>query len=146
MQCTMDEKWSLVWFFNGYWTAFRGASAWTLPNTGWRFARAQRLPTRSSSFTFSRDGSSRPAVAQGGPLGGSELKVCPRCSVWSSRWMTAPAITWPALSMVQSYEENISPWLLIALRLVISNKDCGQSLLDDIVLNLRTRETFLYCI
>ena len=38
---------------------------------------AQRIPTRSSSFTFSRDSSSRPEVAQGG----SELKVCPRCSV-----------------------------------------------------------------
>ena len=64
----------------------------------------------------------------------------PRAGPWSQ------SSSIPALSMVQSYEENISAWLLIALRLVISNKDCGQSLLDDIVLNLRTWETFLYCI
>ena len=37
---------------------------------------AQRIPTRSSSFTFSRDSSIRPAVS--GPSGGSELKVCTR--------------------------------------------------------------------
>ena len=40
---------------------------------------AQRIPTRSSSFTFRRDSSIRPAG--GGPSGGSELKVCTRCSV-----------------------------------------------------------------
>ena len=51
------------------------------PNQTCDMARAQRMPTRSSSlsFTFSGDSGSGPAV--GGPSGGSELKVCPRCSV-----------------------------------------------------------------
>ena len=91
MQCTTDEKWSLVWFFNGYWTALRGASAWTPPDTGWRFSRAQRLPTRSSSFTFSRDSSSGATVAQGRPLE-SELKHT--CAVYGSElWRKYHSLT-----------------------------------------------------
>ena len=50
------------------------------PNQTCDMARAQRQPVRSSSlsFTFSGDSGSG---AVGGPGGGSELKVCPRCSV-----------------------------------------------------------------
>ena len=42
-------------------------------------ARAQRQPIRSSSISFTFSG--HQDNVSGGPGGGSELKVCPRCSV-----------------------------------------------------------------
>jgi len=50
------------------------------PNQTCDMARAQRQPVRSSSISFTFSGDSGSGVV-GGAGGGSELKVCPRCSV-----------------------------------------------------------------
>lgn len=49
------------------------------PNQTCDMARAQRQPVRSSSISFTLSGESGSGVGVAG--GGSELKVCPRCSV-----------------------------------------------------------------
>ena len=74
-------------------------------------------------------------MAQGGPSGGSELKVCPICNVLIVKMNEGSCNHMTCTVCGSLYEQNLSPRLLNDIRSVFSNKDCGISLLDDIVFN-----------